>query len=157
MNYKIVETNKDIKDIEMIASVVWPITYKKILTPTQIKYMLDKFLSEQSIKENIEQDYTYIIFSDEDETKNGFAAYKKTDDKIFLSKLYILPNSQNQGITSNFIKYLKNFNLPIELTVNKANKNAYEKYLHLGFKVTQAVKTDIGQNFFMDDYVMVLK
>lgn len=154
MNYKLVETSNDINDVVMMASIIWPIAYKEILSVDQIKYMLKKYLSLDSITSNINDGYTYIILLDENDEKVGFIAYKLLEDKIFLSKLYILPKHQGKGYATKVIEYLKSFNLPIELTVNKNNKNAYDKYLHLGFKVIDSVVTDIGNNFVMDDYIM---
>lgn len=154
MNYKLVETSNDINDVVMMASIIWPIAYKEIISVDQIKYMLKKYLSLDSITSNINDGYTYIILLDENDEKVGFIAYILLEDKIFLSKLYILPKHQGKGYATKVIEYLKSFNLPIELTVNKNNKNAYDKYLHLGFKVIDSVVTDIGNNFVMDDYIM---
>jgi len=155
MNYKLVETKNDINDVVMISSIIWPIAYKDILSVDQIKYMLKKYLSFESIESNINNGYTYMILLDENNEKAGFIAYELLEDKVFLSKLYILPKYQGNGYASKAINYLKSFNLPIELTVNKQNLNAYEKYLHLGFKVTDSVVTDIGNGYVMDDYIMV--
>lgn len=158
MIYKLVETNSDIKDIELMSSIIWPIAYKEILASSQIKYMLNKYLSIEAIENNIKNDnYTYIVLYDDDKNKLGFIGYQLFDNKVFLSKLYLLPSAQNKGYASMAISYLRQFDLPIELTVNKNNKNAYEKYLHLGFKVIDSVVTDIGNDFVMDDYIMQLK
>lgn len=156
MKFNVVQNEQDIKNIEMMASVIWPIAYKDILEINQIKYMLNKYLSVSAIKENISNHYTYMILEDED-TKVGFMAYYISDDKLFLSKLYILPNMQNKGYATKAIDYLKKLNLDIELTVNKNNKNAYEKYIHLGFKNIDSVVADIGNGYVMDDYIMKLE
>ena len=157
MNYKLVEQDSDIKEIEIMSAVIWPITYKHILSPNQIKYMLNKYLSVDSIKANIKDGYTYIILYNEENTKIGFACYIINKDKVFLSKLYFLPNAQNKGYGTKVINFLKSYKLPIELTVTNTNNPAYDTYLHMGFKVTESVTTDIGEGFYMDDYVMVLK
>ncbi len=156
MKFNVVQNEQDIKNIEMMASVIWPIAYKDILEVNQIKYMLNKYLSVAAIKDNISNHYTYMILEDED-TKVGFMAYYISDDKLFLSKLYILPNMQNKGYATKAIDYLKKLNLDIELTVNKNNKNAYEKYIHLGFKNINSVVADIGNGYVMDDYIMKLE
>lgn len=158
MNYNVVQTEQDINNIEMMASIIWPIAYKDILEIGQIKYMLEKYLSAKAIKNNISDHYTYLILEDEAENaKIGFMAYNICNDKLFLSKLYILPNMQNKGYATQAINYLKNLNLDIELTVNKNNKNAYEKYIHLGFKNIDSVVTDIGNGYVMDDYILRLE
>lgn len=42
----------------------------------------------------------------------------------------------------------------IKLTVNKYNTNTIKIYEKWGFKTVEAVVTDIGNNFVMDDYIM---
>ena len=84
----------------------------------------------------------------------GFMAYKINDNSLFLSKLYILNEYRNKGYSSKALKHLCEYNLPIELTVNKYNINAYNKYLHFGFKVIDSVVADIGNGYVMDDYIM---
>ncbi len=154
MNFDLVNTNEKRQTVERMASIIWPITYKDILSSKQIAYMLNKFLSDEAISSNIEAGYTYMILKDDKDNQIGFIAYELKSEYIFLSKLYLLPNHQNKHYATDVISYLKSFNLPIELTVNKNNKNAYEKYLHLGFKVIDSVVTDIGNSYVMDDYVM---
>ena len=151
MRFNVVQNEQDIKNIEMMASVIWPIAYKDILEINQIKYMLEKYLSVEAIKANIADHYTYMILED-DEGKVGFMAYNIYDDKLFLSKLYILPNMQNKGYATEAIEYLKKLNLDIELTVNKNNKGAYDKYIHLGFKNIESVVSDIGNGFVIFIY-----
>ncbi len=42
----------------------------------------------------------------------------------------------------------------LTLQVNKYNHGSVAAYLHVGFVVAKTVKVDIGNGFFMDDYVM---
>ena len=156
MNYKLVETSNDINDVVMISSIIWPIAYKDILSVDQIKYMLSKYLSYDEITKSMKQGYTYVIFKDNN-VRMGFMAYKFEPEYLFLSKLYILPTFQNHGIASKAIEYLTQYKEPIVLTVNKNNKDAIEKYIHLGFKQIDSVVTDIGNGYVMDDYIMKKK
>lgn len=155
VKFKLVVNKEDIESIERMAKIVWPDTYKEILEPKQIDYMLNLFLSKKSIMDNIDKGYYYEIIIDGDD-EVGFISYYKYSDRIFLSKLYILPNYQGHGYASKAISRLNSFNLPIELTVNKYNLNAYDKYIHLGFRRKEAIVSDIGEGYVMDDYVMVL-
>ncbi len=43
------------------------------------------------------------------------------------------------------------------LTVNKNNEMAIRAYKANGFEVIDAVETDIGEGFVMDDYIMERK
>ena len=152
MNKK-VEIEKDILLIESLAKIIWNDTYKNILSKEEIEYMLKKYLSLDSISESIKDGYEFELIYEED-SLIGFTSYKIRKDDCFLSKLYILPKFQGKGYATKQIKELIKFGKKITLTVNKNNLNAYNKYLHLGFKVIESIKTDIGSGFIMDDYVM---
>lgn len=154
VSFNLAKSDDEIEEIESIAKIVWPVTYKNILSPKQIDYMVDMFLSKRSINEGIKDGYCYEIINDGDDV--GFIAYCKYPDKLFLSKLYLLPKYQGKGYSSKAIAYLKGFNLPIELTVNKYNLNAYDKYIHMGFRRIDSIVSDIGNGYVMDDYVMRL-
>ena len=154
---ELVDTPQEMVDISTIASIVWPFAYKNILSQEQIKYMLDKFLSVDAIEKAIEDGYRFVLLIDDDKVKMGFISYKFEDDEIFLSKVYILPNFQNKGLLKEVIANLAQFKQNIRLTVNKHNTNAIKAYEHLGFKRIKSVKTDIGNGFYMDDYVMLLE
>lgn len=157
LEFRKAKTDEDFQDIELMASIIWPIAYKEIITVDQIKYMLNKYLSVQAIKENINTEkyiYEIIYF---DGIKAGFIGYKLNGEELFLSKLYVLPNFQKMGLGKEAVEYLQGNNLPITLTVNKYNKNAYDFYIHSGFKVIDSVVTDIGKGYVMDDYIMKLE
>ena len=87
----------------------------------------------------------------------GFIAYKFEENEIFLSKVYLLPNFQHKGLLKQIINHLSIFKQDIRLTVNKNNTNAIKAYESVGFKKFKSVKADIGEGFFMDDYVMILE
>lgn len=156
MDFLNVNDNAEYANISIMATIIWQQTYKEILSQDQIKYMLNKFLSAEAIKNNISDGYTYTLLQVND-NKVGFFAYKFESDYIFLSKLYILPNFQGKGIAKEVIEYLKKFKSPIRLTVNKYNKNAIMAYEHLGFKKIDSIVTDIGSGYVMDDYVYEMR
>ncbi len=45
----------------------------------------------------------------------------------------------------------------IWLTVNKYKKNTIAAYQKMGLKIVREQKADIGNGFFMDDYIMEKK
>ena len=156
MKFENVDTEFEYQNVNMIATITWQNAYKEILSNSQINYMLNKFLSVEAIKTNIKDGYTYTLLLDND-IRMGFFAYKFETDYIFLSKLYILPNFQGKGLARLSIEHLKEFKMPIRLTVNKYNKNAIKIYEHLGFKRIDSVITDIGNGYVMDDYVYEMR
>lgn len=150
--YKLVETKEDIRKISKMAKNIWHEAYKEMISLEQIDYMLDKFLSVQAIKEQINDHYDYFILRSDKPA--GFAAIMQKENEIFISKLYVYKEYRGKGLTTTFINYLKTFEKPIYLTVNKTNLKAVLLYERLGFKITESVISDIGMGFVMDDYVL---
>ena len=75
-----------------------------------------------------------------------------------LNKLYVLPSAQGTGagkaLLNKSIEVAKaSGSSSLFLQVNKQN-DAYAFYLKHGFVKEQEFKFDIGNGFFMDDYVM---
>lgn len=154
MEFNVITTKEELKTIENMAKVCWTVTYKDILSFSQIDYMIKKFLVVDSTYSAMETDgYVFVVLKDNN-TNIGFMSYKLYENELFLSKLYILPEHQKKGYGRRAILHLLKNNLPIKLTVNKYNRNAYNAYSHMGFNVLEAVKTDIGNGYFMDDYIM---
>ena len=55
-------TVKDIPTIRQMASVVFPATYKEILTPEQLDYMMEWMYSEESLRKQMEEEgHIYFI------------------------------------------------------------------------------------------------
>jgi GNAT superfamily N-acetyltransferase len=147
----LVETKENIKKIAKMSKTIWHEAYQAILDESQIDYMLDKYLSKEAIKDQINAGYQYFIIKDDKPC--GFASIR-VDDKVFLSKIYVLKDYRKKGLLRAFIDKLKDYNKPIYLTVNKYNKDAIKAYESLGFVIKDSIVTDIGQSYVMDDYVM---
>lgn len=150
----------DINTIISLSGIIWREHYTPIIGAEQVEYMLDKFLSYNIIDEYIKdnQYIFYLIYIDNNPI--GYFSYS-TDSGIFLSKLYIKSDYRGKGISRAVMQHLKyeclshNYKT-IWLTVNKYNTNSIAAYTHMGFKILKEQKSDIGQGYFMDDYVMEL-
>ena len=89
----------------------------------------------------------------------GFASYQELKPTVWkLHKLYVLITEQGNGTGRFMMNYIfdeikKQGAKSLELQVNKENlaKNFYQK---LGFTQREMIKLDIGNGYFMDDYVM---
>ena len=132
--------------------------YKDLIGMDQAVYMTDLFLSKEAIGELMDRGAVFVLAMD-DEKPIGFCEYVKEDKRLFLSKLYAEKAHRGKGIGKqlflNCLQFAKDNSLKsIYLTVNKYNTPSYEIYLHLGFKVVDAVVNDIGNGYVMDDYIM---
>ena len=151
---------QDIPLITSLASKIWKSFYPTIITDEQIVYMLEKFYSTSSLEEQMNdgQDF-YFINSD------GISVgYLSVDHQIqggyFLNKFYIDTNEHRKNIGENSFLLLLDL-LPdmntIRLTVNRSNFKSINFYFKLGFIIEEVKDFDIGNNYFMNDFIMIYK
>lgn len=147
--------------IKSIAETTWPVAYGEILTQEQLAYMLHLIYSESALEDQMQKGQQFIIANDENKAV-AFAAYspKENNSTIYkLHKIYILPNQQGKGLGKLLVDYIIKDIAPcsiLHLNVNRHNKARFF-YEKLGFKIIKEEDIDIGNNFFMNDYVMELK
>lgn len=150
----------DIPLIRKLTYAVWPQTYSHMLSGEQVAYMLEMMYSESALQHQltIQQHRFIIAFSDGEPV--GFASWSPTPDiKIYrLHKIYVLQNQQGKGtgkkLVEHVIKAVRSAGAAtLELNVNRHNK-ARAFYSRLGFTVAREENIDIGQGYFMNDYVM---
>jgi ribosomal protein S18 acetylase RimI-like enzyme len=82
--------------------------------------------------------------------------------RVKLSKLYLLPAWHGHGIGHQMLQHVQARSAQlgaraIRLQVNKQNSRAIRAYQRAGFSVLEAVVTDIGGGFVMDDFILVLR
>lgn len=147
-----------IKELGALAKEIWNEHYIKILPQEQIDYMLDKFLSYDAINHQIHEGYEYY-FIEYNGQNAGFLGFCLKEDYVFLSKLYVKSEFRGNKLGRAGIEFVENYALEknifkIVLTVNKYNMTSIFIYTNLGFNQSEAVVTDIGNGYFMDDYVM---
>ena len=160
--------------IRSISERTWPSTYGQIISQVQINFMLDWMYSDDSLATQMNTgckfyianlngaDIGYCSVSPEDEKDASDQMNEKTEDVKAhkLNKLYVLPSAQGTGagkaLLHQSIAVAKAAgSSSIFLQVNKHN-NAYSFYLKQGFIKEAEFKFDIGNGFYMDDYVMRL-
>ncbi len=154
-------SNADIPLIRELTFKVWPQTYAAIISKEQINFMLEMMYSENSLQQQMDDGCQFIIVYNESESV-GFAAYQETEPSLFkLHKIYVLASQQGKGTGRFVIDYiLKTIHQrgasSLQLQVNR-NNNAKSFYQKLGFTVLYEADFDIGNGFFMNDYVMEKK
>ena len=162
MNFEQLLLSNESKIIEMskMATEILREHYDPIVGKTQNDYMLEKFQSADSIRRQLEEGYQYYFVS-ENGRNIGFLAFYPKTDCMYLSKLYLYKTERGKGYSRKMLDFVimkaKEEGLAaIELNVNKHNSTTliYEK---LGFKILRSEKNDIGQGYYMDDYVYRLE
>ncbi len=150
-------TVSDIPVIQQIAYHTWPTAYGSILSEGQISYMLQLIYSTTSLGNQIETQHFFIAFNQQEAI--GFAAFSKRNADVYkLEKLYVLPGKQRLHAGSGLLLKVESAVRAMEgkrlqLNVNRHNvaKGFYERQ---GFTITYEEDTDIGEGYFMNDYVM---
>src|SRR6202000_364467 len=91
---------EDINTIGFLAQQIWPATYKDILTPEQLQYMMNLFYSPASLRRQIVDDRHQFLIVEEDDEAIGFASWGFTGEPGLkkLHKIYVLPGRQGKGL-----------------------------------------------------------
>ena len=157
-------TNNHIEVIQALAHEIWPKAYGAILSEAQLEYMLKLFYSHASLQDQIEtRHHTFILIKDENHFV-GFASFcPHVENKaIFhLNKIYVLPSEQGKHAGKQMLDYVieqikKENGTSLQLNVNRHNK-AFHFYEKQGFTILREEDIDIGEGYWMNDWVMERK
>ena len=154
-------TTSDIPLIRHLTFAIWPQTYSAVISKAQIDYMLEQMYNPATLQKQMEEEgCTFIIVYDGKEPV-AFASYNETEPQLWkLNKIYILPSQQGKGTGKFILNYIVDeikdkHAKAMQLQVNRQNK-AKDFYERLGFKIIKTADFDIGNGYFMNDYVMEL-
>ena len=148
--------------IEDLAKVIWPVSFKEMISSEQIEYMLEWMYNPNKLKENHQKGHHYVLYSEGD-TALGFISYeiKLNKSTVRIHKLYVHHEYQKKGIGKVLLEYAKTIANKhsmkyVDLYVNRTNP-AVGFYKFLGFYVSEEIDLDIGNGYFMNDYLLKLK
>lgn len=150
----------DIPIIQEIAQITWQPTYVPIIGQKQVDYMLKKMYSTGALQQLLSSGHQFLI-ANQGSKHVGFVCFSREEDEndaFHIHKLYVMPDAHGQGIG----KFLMNEVLNkvredggrfLRLNVNRNNK-AKAFYEKAGFIIKETVDIDIGNGFYMNDYIM---
>ena len=150
---------EDINEIGFLANEIWPKVYDYMISPDQIRYMLNLFYTPESLYRQMLEQHHVFFLAELDDVPVGFASVGKIDEGVFrLHKLYVQPELHGKGVGKALVEAVldeafEGGGRKLQLTVNKNNKSV-TFYQRLGFNITGEQKLDIGSGYFMDDYIM---
>jgi GNAT superfamily N-acetyltransferase len=150
----------EMSQVQALAHKIWPVAYKEILSQEQLDYMLNWMYSIESLTQQIEEGHHYFGIFDATEMV-GFLDVQPNhpDEKALkLNKIYVLPSCHGRGFGFQLMQFAIDFakkkeQNTISLQVNRFNK-AKDFYTKIGFTIKEEKDFDIGNGYFMNDYVM---
>jgi len=145
--------------LQDIVRQTWPVAYGDILSPAQIDYMIDRFYSTDALSRQMSEGQHFLL-AFEQGAPAGFAGYEVNIEPSTtkLHKLYVLPQMQGKGIGRSLLNTVKQAAEKADQQRLILNVNRYNKAIHFyeknGFSIAYTEDIDIGQGYFMNDYVM---
>lgn len=156
-------TTTHIPLIRELASQTWKDTYGAILSPQQLDWMFDWMYSPESLHRQIEEEKQQFFIASYAGSPCGYISIERQESDLFhFQKVYVHPAFQGKGVGRALIRqgieYIRSFNqfpCRIELNVNRQNK-ALHFYERVGFKIAGQGDFEIGNGYYMNDYIMAL-
>lgn len=157
-----VVTPEDQQQLADLANVIWHEYWPAIIGQDQTDYMVRNFQTLEAIQRDMEHNgYEYWLLLDSEQNAIGYTGGHDEAEtrRFFISKIYLTENARGHGYCRKTVEFYaalcKERGLEaLYLTVNKHNDIAIRAYHGLGFRTIDAVETDIGEGFVMDDYIM---
>ncbi|MBO7266265.1 MAG: GNAT family N-acetyltransferase [Bacteroidaceae bacterium] len=151
----------DIPVIREMAAVVFPDTYRDILSPDQIDYMMNWMYSEESLHKQMAEDghMYYIAYCGEEAV--GYLSIQPEEEGVYhLQKLYVMGSCRGKRLGRQLFEYaimsIKErhpANCQMRLNVNRENK-ALTFYEKMGMTKVEEGDFPIGNGYYMNDYIM---
>ena len=159
MNLRFKKAGKnDLAVIAKLAESIWRKHYVTIITVEQIEYMLDKMYSFENLSKQMDEGHDFTVVYSDNLPIGYISLSSKDNENYFLHKFYVEVQDQGKGVGSQLLKHILD-SLPkaktIELTVNRKNYTAINFYFKNGFVIKAVEDFDIGNNYFMNDFVMI--
>jgi len=157
-------TLEDIEMINRLAWIVFPHTYKEILSPEQMEYMMDWMYSPENLRKQMTEDgHIYYLAYEGDEPAGYLSIQPEGEHTYHLQKIYVLPSYQGKKLGKflfeQAIKAIKELHpepCQMRLNVNRQNK-ALTFYEKMGMQKVDEGDFHIGNGYYMNDYIMGLE
>ncbi len=149
---------QDMEAISKMVTAIWKAYYPAIITHEQIDFMLDKMCSVQALHNQLREGHIFMVAEEDNEIAGYIAFYPVNEKEVFLDKLYVKLDMHGRnigGILLNEMMEQTGEDQQIKLQVNRKNIKAINFYFKSGFRIERAADFDIGNGFFMNDFVMI--
>ncbi len=155
-------TEEAIGQIRAVAAVAFPATYRELLTPAQLDYMMEWMYSEESLREQFRAGHVWFMAFAGGVPCGYVSVERQGEDLFHLQKIYVLPRCQGMGIGARLFRQAVAHvraehpgRSLMELNVNRRNP-ALHFYERMGMRRLREGDFPIGGGFYMNDYIMGL-
>jgi ribosomal protein S18 acetylase RimI-like enzyme len=151
---------KEIPELGKLAGEIWREYYPGVIGKDQTEYMLNKFYGTEALKKQMLENGHRFFFWINHDKPSGYASLDfSPEDHVMLSKFYLHASLRGKGIAPIFLSFLEEQikaadQNTVRLTVNRQNIRAINFYFKAGFKIIQVADFDIGEGYFMNDFIM---
>ncbi len=154
---------QDIDLLRTLADEAFTATYRELLSPEQLAYMLERMYAPETLRREMRAGFEWFI-AETDGTPCGYMSVERQEERLFhLQKIYVLPRFQGCGIGAflfrcavDRIRSLRPGHCVMELNVNRRNR-AVGFYERMGMCRLREGDFPIGDGYFMNDYIMGLE
>lgn len=149
----------EIAEIAALAGKIWNEHYPQIIGQVQVDYMLDKIYNAASLATQMDEGQQFF-FIELGGRRCGFLSVSIKDTGCFIHKFYVDVSEHRKGLGSAAFRALREHFPEIReyrLQVNRQNHKAINFYFKMGFVIEKVADFDIGDGYFMNDFVMVRK
>jgi len=148
----------DLRTISELAGRIWRAHYPSILSVAQIEYMLAWMYDVEQLGRDLGQGVVYELLFEGDRAL-GFCGYQEFPGHLKLHKLYLEVSEHHRGLGSMLLRHVEEEARrrgleKVVLGVNRLNEKAIRAYRRNGYVIREPLKTDIGNGFVMDDFIM---
>ncbi|MBM3185968.1 MAG: GNAT family N-acetyltransferase [Bacteroidetes bacterium] len=153
----------ELEIIKDLAYRIWPLTYGNIISQEQMAYMLEWMYSLENLESNFFNNHTYFCIA-LNGTDVGFLDIETNhpeEGNMKIHKIYVLPEFHGKSVGFELMNKAKDFANENEmksmsLQVNR-NNSAVDFYKRFGFEIIDEQDFEIGNGFYMNDFVMSYK
>ncbi|NBU03094.1 MAG: GNAT family N-acetyltransferase [Bacteroidetes bacterium] len=153
-------TDENISSIQTMADEIWRDHYPEIIGMEQVEYMLGRFYSREGMLQQMRDGQQFYRVMLDGQPKGFLAIEARGEGNYFLNKLYIDTREQGRGlgqaIWQNVLLLLSDLR-EMRLQVNRQNYKAINFYFKVGFVIERVADFDIGDGYFMNDFVMLYR
>ncbi len=153
----------DIESIRRLAGEVFPATYREILSPAQLDYMMAWMYAPETLAHELRQPaFAWFLVACEGEPCGYLSIEQEAEALFHLQKIYLLPRFQGLGagawLFGQAVAYIReqgSGSCRMELNVNRHNR-AVGFYERMGMRKLREGDFPIGGGYYMNDYIMGL-